>query len=301
MNSMYGPVAMKMLARLTVLGIAVCSPLLVANADNSASQLDKLSSPVGHPLVFEDPRISTELRPAYAHHRIQKGFVTQGGTVNYYALQARFALDDRWAIIATKDGYIDFNPDAALSDEEGWANITAGAKYAFYVDDAAGSIATVGLRYEAPWGSDEVFQGEGDGVINPFLSAATILGPVNIMANTGVRVPFDDADSSFFDANLAVTYPIAERFFPSFELNVVHVLEGGKRLPIADEGFDLFNFGSSEADGETTVLGAAALRVRLMDNLDWGVAYQFPMTSGSGSNLTQWRVTTDFIFRFSFT
>lgn len=293
--------------RLTVsaaLGAAVLGSLVGYASMSVADEGDRLQgmiSPVANPLIFEDPRILSELRPVYAHHEIQRGFVTQGGSVNYYALQARFAVDPRWAIIATKDGYIDFNPDSVLNDEEGWANITAGAKYAFYLDEAAGQIATAGLRYEIPLGTDDVFQGEGDGVLNPFVSAGFAIGPVNLLLNSGLRIPFDDQDSTFFDANVHVSYPIAERFFPAFEVNLVNVTDAGGRLGIADEGFDLFNFGSTESGGETTVLGAAALRIRITDDLDWGVAYQFPMSSGAGSNLTQWRLTTDFIWRFSLT
>jgi hypothetical protein len=39
------------------------------------------------------------------HHRLDSGFVV-GGSVNVYAVQLRYAVNDRLAIIATKDGCI---------------------------------------------------------------------------------------------------------------------------------------------------------------------------------------------------
>lgn len=264
-----------------------------------ADRLDEMVSPIGNPLVFEDPRIDTELRPAYVYHKIQKGFASGGGDVRYYAVQARFAIDDRLAIIATKDGYIDFNPDPGLKDESGWADVDAGAKYAFYKNEKDGEILTAGLRYSIPLGQKRVFQGQGDGSFNPFVSGAIALGPVNLMANTGFRFALDHKDSSFYDANLHVDTPVFGIVYPTFDLNLVHVIDGGDRLPISDEGFDLMNLGASEAGGKSTLLGGAGVRVRILKDLDVGVAYQFPMTNGDGSNLTQYRWTTDLIWRFT--
>ncbi|WKZ57899.1 MAG: hypothetical protein QY326_04310 [Bdellovibrionota bacterium] len=270
-----------------------------ASGSALADRLDDMISPIANPLIFEDPRIISELRPAFAYHEVQKGFVTGGGDVQLYALQARFALTDRLALIATKDGYIDFNPEEALTDETGWGNVAGGLKYAFYEDRECATIATAGLRYEIPMGNTDVFQGNGDGSFNPFLSGAMALGPINLMSSSGFRFAVDSDDSSFFDFNLAASTQLFDILYPTIDVNLVHVLDAGSRLPIADEGFDLFNFGSSESEGITTVLGSAGARLRLASNIDWGVAYQFPLTQGEGSNLTKWRITTDLIYRFN--
>jgi len=95
-------------------------------------------------------------------------YITEGGDFRLYALELSYALNDRLALLATKDGYIDFNPNATLEDEEGFANIAVSAKYAFYKDGESGQIATAGLRYEIPTGETKVFQGRGDGIVQPF-------------------------------------------------------------------------------------------------------------------------------------
>lgn len=274
-----------------------CSTTVMAGPHNAEMQtIEDMAAPITHPTSFEDPRPYTEVRPIYIYHKISDDFVTGGGAANVYALQLRYAVDERWGIIATKDGYVDLNTDQVLSDQDGFADLSAGVKYAFYRDDAAREIITAGLRYEIPVGDEEIFQGQGDGAFNPFLSAAVGLGPINIMAGTGFRMALDDEDSSFFDFDLHVDTKIGF-FHPVVELNVYTVTDGGSRLEIADEGEDFFNFGSSKADGSTLVSTAIGGRFDLCDSISFGVAYQVPLTNGSGSNILDYRVTTDLIFK----
>jgi len=261
-----------------------------------AGPLEDMISPVSDPVNFEDPRATTELRPIFVYHEIDDEFATGGGNVMIFALQARYAVNDRLSIIATKDGFVEFKPDGLLNDGKGFANIAGGAKYAFYKDDA-GYIASGGLRYEIPIGEEDVLQGQGDGSFNPFVSGAAAFGPINVMSYTGFRFAVSDKDSSFYDLDLHADTKLG-MFYPLVEMSLVHVLSAGERLPIADEGQDYFNLGASESDGKTMLTGAAGARLRLTDNVDFGVAYQFPMNRGNGTRITDWRITSDLVFRF---
>lgn len=280
-------------------GLTLALGLLCAAmpATSFAGPLDEMISPVTNPVTFEDPRANSELRAIFANHEIDDDFVTSGGTARIYALQIRYAVDDRLAILATKDGYVDLNVDEVLSDSDGFADLSAGVKYAFYKDDEAGRIVTAGLRYEIPTGDDDVFQGQGDGALNPFISAAAALGPVNVMLGAGFRSALDDEDSSFFDADIHFDTKIGW-FHPCLEFGVINVTDAGKRLAIPDEGEDFFNFGSSASDGNTLVTGAVGGRAILSDDMNVGLAYQFPLSDGDGSNILDWRVTADFIYSF---
>jgi hypothetical protein len=277
-------------------GILIClTTILLTSASAFAqSKLDNMISPISNPVQFEDPRMSTELRPIYMYHKMPSDFVTGSGNVQVVAAQIRYAINDRFAIIATKDGYIDLNPDENLTDEEGSANLGGGFKYAFYKDDQLGRIATAGLRYEAATGDPDVFQGQGDGIINPLLTGAMALGPVNLMSMTQLRVAVDDEDSSFFDYSLHADYPIND-FYPSLELNVVDVIDEGERIGLTGEGFDLVNFGSSASEGKTTVTMAVGARYRLTKDVDLGAAYEFALTNHD--DIFDWRITTDMIFK----
>ena len=87
-------------------------------------------------------------------------------------------------------------------------------------------------------------------------------------------------------------------FYPLVELNMVHSYSGGDRLPIADEGEDFFNFGASESAGKHLVSMGVGSRYRITDDIDVGAVYQFPLDRGEGSNILDWRLTTDLIIRF---
>jgi hypothetical protein len=89
------------------------------------------------------------------------GSVPLGGDVQVYAVQLRYALSDRLALIATKDGWIEMNPDHTLGSSDGWANLAAGLKYALVDNRDAQLLVTPGLTFEIPTGSDDVVQGEG--------------------------------------------------------------------------------------------------------------------------------------------
>ena len=142
-----------------------------------------------------------------------------------------------------------------------------------------------------------MLQGVGDGSFNPFVSGAAAFGPINVMSYPGFRVAVRDRDSSFYDFDIHADTKLG-MFYPLVEMNLVHVISAGERLPIEDEGQDFFNLGASESDGKTILTGGVGGRLRLADNIDCGVAYQFPLNRGDGTRITDWRITSDFVFRF---
>ncbi len=292
---------------------------------------DGFVSPVSNPVNFEDPRSRTEVRAIYVYHKISDTFLQElgagriGGDAHVAAVQLRLAITERLSLIATKDGYVWLNPDATdvLPAQNGWANLAFGAKYTFYRDLKLGALATAGLRYEAPSGNTDVFQGQtpvfgthkshGKGVLNPFLSAlwgTEDLGPgdLHFMSYLGMRVPISGYDSTFFDWSLHADYGIDlgawGKIFPLFEINWIQTVDGGRRLPISQEGFDFFNFGSSGAGSPSVVTAAYGFRYRLFEGVgdlmgkslgaDLGAAYENTLTDRE--DIFGWRVTTDITF-----
>lgn len=285
---------------LSISSVSILVPL-GANAD-SGDRVSKMISPAFHPTNFEDPRSISEARFIFMHHKLDDKFVTGGGDVQLYALQLRYAINEQFSIIATKDGYIDFNPDGVLPKETGWADLEAGLKYVFMEDRSAGQVASFQLRYLVPTGDEEVLQGNGDGSIHPSVSAAFALcDNTTITAGTGLRIPMDSEDSYFWDVDAQIDYRIdtsSGAFYPLFGASLIHVVSDGKRLAIADEGQDLFNFGASEATGEDIVLGAAGVKYRPVDNIDLGATFQFPFDPGTGTRVIDNRWMFDISYRF---
>lgn len=276
--------------------LLACAALVVMRAVGFAadSPLQEMISPVSVPTLNEDPRMSTELRPMFMYTSIANDFVTGGGNYQVAALQARVALTERIGFIATKDGYVWLRPDHTVPSNSGFANLAFGFKGSVWQDEESASIFTVGLRYEAPWGNQDVLQGKGDGLLNPFISAAKGFDDVHVQLYAGPRIAISGQDSSFFDGSLHVDYQLWN-LYPLAELNWVYVYDAGRRLPIAQEGFDLVDIGSSDAFGESVVTTALGLRYRIVEDLDFGVTGEFPLTSDSG--IFGWRVTTDLIWR----
>lgn len=264
--------------------------------------LDGFVSPVSNPTLFEDPRVTTEVRPIFVYHEISDQFVSQGGNAKVGAVQLRLAITDRLGFIATKDGYVWLEPERVLPRKNGWANLAFGLKYNFLRDENWGVLGSGGLRYEVPSGDKDVFQGRGDGLLNPFLSAAWAHNGLHVLGYTGGRLPISGNDTTFWDTSLHVDYAIS-RFYPLIEVNWIHALDGGRRLPIDQEGFDFFNLGARHASGRGVVTQVYGFRYRLIDDvsvsdrvggIDFGVAYETPLTDRE--DLFAWRVTTDLVF-----
>ncbi|MFZ4763806.1 MAG: hypothetical protein ACOYMN_02535 [Roseimicrobium sp.] len=253
-------------------------------------------SPVTNPMFFEDPVIRTEIRPIFAYHRIHSSFEAGSGEAELYAVQLRYAITDRLAFIAVQDGYFNVDLDAGV-ELDGWMDLAAGFKYALFEDAANQFIVTPGFTFHIPTGDDEVFQGRGSGEWNPFVSAEKGFGDLHLIGNIGVRVPNDgDEQSTVLHYSAHVDYHVCNWFIPFVEANGWTVLSEGNNVPFRGEGYDVINFGSSNADGVTQVLVGGGFRSRVLENVDLGVAYEKAVVSPEG--LTDDRFTFDVCIRF---
>jgi hypothetical protein len=259
--------------------------------------------PITQPIFNEPAEITTELRPIFLYHRIPNNFVSDGGRVIGIAVQARAAITDRLAFIATKDGYTDINFDSVLPDEEGFLNIAAGLKYAVYAKPDAGRFVTLGLRYEAPIGDLETagikLQGGGDGMLDGFVTATTALGDkAGLQGSIGYDGAIDtDHDSSFLHASVHGDYEVVKNLFGVLEFNMQSTLDRGNRTDGAAvgsfEGFDVFNFGNTQSG--TVVTAGFGARWRAWDHLIFGAAYELPLDR---KDVIQDRVTVDAVLHF---
>jgi Putative MetA-pathway of phenol degradation len=265
--------------------------------------LSETISPVTNPIYFEDPAIRSEVRPIFMHHRIDSGFPTGADNVNVYAVQFRWAITDRLAFIATKDGYVDTDIEA-FGNPSGWADLAAGLKYAIIDDRANEFILTGGFTVDLPTGSSDVFQGNGDGELNLFVSTAKGFGKLHLTGHAGIRIPFDnDEESTIFHFNAMADYKLHQYFHPYVAVHGLHVVDsgdgtsfGGVGGVVNSEGYDLINFGAPRADGETFLTVAAGFRSHLTPSIDVGFGYEWAVTSPEG--LFDDRITVDAIWRF---
>lgn len=300
----------------TVLAATVTGATLIhANVTGAecaapANWKDGLITPVSNPIYFEDPRITSEVRPIFIQHWLadsvdfkQAQDVPLGGEVRVYALQLRYALTDRLALIATKDGYIEFKPEGALAQNHGygWADLAAGLKYALVDDVESQTMITPGFTITLPTGSHKVLQGDGSGEWNLFVSGVKGWDDLHLMGNLGFRIPNNwNQQTVQAHYSLQLDYRACNWFVPFVCMNGYTVLtEGGDQLAGLDystEMYDLINYGSTDAQGRSQIVMGFGFRSNLAKDLSAGVAYEAGITGPKG--IYDDRITVDMIYRF---
>lgn len=290
--------------------------------DRSCEATDAFASairPISNPTLFDLALPRTNVHAIYLNQQMPDrvslangGSADLGGDFQVYALQFEYALQERLSLVATKDGYVNFDPDATLHPQEGFANLAAGVKYALIFQPENGFALSGTATVEIPTGSRGVTEGEGDGAMNLIMTSLNMLGDWQFSSGAGVHVPFDadvNAMTSFVSSH--VSYQWHQYFIPLVELNWYHVIDqgdGGSRfqdqiggaLPsaIAFEGGDLLNWGAAHAkDHADTVTMAAGFRSCVMESLHLGLAYEMPLTPVR-NNLMENRWTLDLIWNF---
>lgn len=255
--------------------------------------------PVTNILYNESPYITTELSLWYWYQTIPDEGITAGGHVNLGAAQARIALSDRLALIATKDGYADIHFGTALEDTRGGANIALGFKYAILQDPKEDYIVTIGGRYEIPIGNIDTsgvsLQGHGDGSVDLFVSGAKNWGKFGLEANVGTNLALDTGENtSQLHYSLHSDYELLPKFFPLIEFNGITTINEANRVALGLEGHDVLNLGSSGSG--TTLTLAEGFRYLITDNVQTGVAWEH--TISDRKDLFDNRLTVNLLFHF---
>ncbi len=258
--------------------------------------------PVSNPILNETPFITTEVRPIYLYNDLPDNVPlpgVQGGNINMWAVQLRVALTDRLGFIANKDGYADVNLNVPGLDDDGFANLGFGFKYALISDPKQETIITVGLTYEAPTGRLKAgpfwWQGNGDGFLIPFVTAAESFNKVGIQGMVGAKFALDDdANTSWFNYALHMDYEILPNFFPLVEFNGFVPINDANETSFAFEGLDLVSIGGSEPSSVVTF--AAGSRYRINNHLIAGIAYEIPLTDDE--DILDWRLTADLVIYY---
>lgn len=253
--------------------------------------------PVGSPLYFEDPFINSDLRLIFLWHKFPNASQLRGGQLYAGALQARLALTDRLAFIATSDNYSHIE-SPIIDDDSGYNDIALGLKYALLVDHENDFLLSTGLRWKLSNGHAGVLQGNVD-ELSPFVTAYKGWGKWNFIADVVARIPMDEHDGNcILSWDFHVDYELFEDFFPLLEIHGLHYLSDGDRLPLDVGGLDYANLGSSDVAGTTALWGGLGFRWNLIEHVSWGAVYEFPLQDPQNNDIFEQRVTTNLIITF---
>ena len=287
---------------------------------------DKFIKPVTNPVYFDEPfnRTYIHLLTAYqnlpSHVNTIIGNVPLDGHLQLTALRINYAVNERFSIVAAKDGYIDFKPafkiPNVLEDASGWGDIAAGLKYAFILDPKNEFVLSGKVLFEFSQGTRKVFQGNGDGNASPSLSFLKGYKNFQLCGIVGGIIPFNGAEEStmLYDS-WHVSYDLVgsmcgsdakNKIFPLVELNHFRVLDSGNRNELVAsvakfEGGDVINLGAQHSnDHPDFVTLGVGFRYRSNYSclpLDFGFAYEFPLSQKENGLMSN-RFTWDLIYRF---
>jgi hypothetical protein len=276
-----------------------------------AGDFDLFASPVSSPFLSEDPRALTELKPVFMYQSIpDKNGAFGGGSVEFFGLQGRVALTERWSIVMNKLGGVFFQPSQdpfGNGNQNGFAEVWLGPKYTFLRDPVNNTAAAVGMTFQIPTGSPKVFQDTGSLTLSPYFSFAKSFGRLprgfgnfNFMSTSGYAFSVDSERSDYFYSNLHLDFDVGgqHRLYPLIELNYVRYTTSGGLRPINFEGADLVNFGATNISDKSQATFAVGARYKLggRENIQFGGAFEFPLSSNN--NFNDFRVTLDVIFRY---
>ena len=249
-----------------------------------------------HPYLFEDPFITTGVSAWGIYHEFPPDMVLDGGNLWDAALQARVAITDRVAFIATKDGFVNFRPGLdAIDKDYGFTDITVGLKGALIDKPDVPFILTPSLRFQMPVGSQGVLQGNGNGVFIPAIATAWGYEKFHVIADFGGQFPLDtDKQSTSLFYHLHLDYALFRYFVPFFEVGGFHYLDGGDgstrvnldqggSIPIGAaasgfEGYDYANLGLRGVANKNLLAYSLGIRVPVTEHVILGAAYEAPLT-----------------------
>jgi len=267
---------------------------------------DGFISPVTNPLLFEDPRALTEVRPIFMYQQIpgsQPDF--NGGSAYYYGVQARLAVTDRLSFTFNKLAGITLSPGSgsAYPGGTGFAELWLGPKYTIIRNENSGSLLAGGVQFQIPIGSSNVFQDTGSLSVVPYVTYGQNfgrdfkIGSLNTLIGTGYSFATDSVRSDYYylSAHLDLDVMNKHKFYPLVEMNWIYYTTNGSGLPTGNEGRDLFNLGG-QAQNSGMVTGAFGARYKFTECAQLGAAFEFPLAGPK--DMFQYRVTLDFILRY---
>lgn len=313
----------KIAATVVTSGILTCTAFM-APQPGFAGNLADYSMPVSNPIYNGDARNVTMIRPVMLFQSLPdqievnsggtRSDLDLGGDVRGMALQFSYAFNERWSLVAVKDGYVDCDPDTdVLDDHSGWADIAAGVQYSFLYDPARNFIMTGRLVYESTSGDSDIFQGNGNGNVAPAVLFLKGWDALQFSGTVGLVLPFDgDEENTLLYDSWNLSYAVTDWFRPLIELNHFHVLNSGDRNNTTGSqddlvaaistfnGCDIINLGGEHNDdNEDLVTLAFGSRFRINQWIDVGAAYEIPLTDDNTSMLED-RFMVDAVITLAF-
>jgi hypothetical protein len=255
---------------------------------------------ISNPLQNIDPRAVTAVYPIFGSAWVSNTPPIPDGNFQLYGAAITVALSDRFAMGVNQGGGADahfsrnptdparltqqdplgrFRDVEAGGARDGWLNLGGFFQYTLVADVPDQFLLTGGLRWEAPCGSHEVFQGYGPVHLAPYLTAGKEFGNVHVLATTGYHFPPGPGSDTtqLFYANVHIDRQTFGWLYPLVEVNsLYHTTAVDFGLPTRRGFIDLGNF---EATGNVVAVAVGANAVLIPERLEIGAVYSTVVAS----------------------
>lgn len=249
---------------------------------------------VGNPLANIDPRAVTAIYPIFGSVWVQNTPPIPNADFQLYGPAITVALSDRFAVGLNQGGYAALhasrNPverqrvlaldplgrvrDVADGGErKGWLNVGGFFQYTLIQDVEDQFILTAGLRWVAPAGSHQIFQGHGPLQLAPYVTVGKELGSWHVLATTGHLFPAGPGNDhvKLWYANVHIDRQCFGWLYPLVEFNTNYLTKGVDAGLVTRRGF--VDFGNFEAAGTVVSLAAGVNAVLVRERLELGAVY----------------------------
>jgi hypothetical protein len=214
------------------------------------------------------------------------------GDFQLYGPGITIALSERFAMGLSQGGYaaahftrnqraqlFPLDPLGRFRDVEtggvhqGWLNPGGFFQYTLIENVENQFLLTGGLRWEAPAGSHEIFQGHGPAHLAPYVTAGKEYGKYHVLATVGYQFPAGPGSdvTRFFNANVHFDRQVFGWLYPLVEFNdIYHTTSVSFGLPTKRGFIDMDTF---EATGNIVTLAAGANAVLVPAHVEIGAVY----------------------------
>jgi hypothetical protein len=231
---------------------------------------------MSNPVQSIDPRAVTEFWPVFMSTWVSPYGKLPEGNVQLYGAGLNVALSERLSIGLNQGGYAQANFDHY---RQGWLNLGGFAQYTLIEDVPHQFLLTVGLRWEAPSGEAEVFQGHGPPDLAPYLTIGKEFGKFHLLATTGYQFPAraGDRETELFYFNAHLDRQCFGWLYPLVEVNwTTHSTSVDVNRPFLQS---FFNSGTFEESGNIATLAAGFNAVLVRNRLELGAVYTTALTT----------------------
>jgi hypothetical protein len=260
---------------------------------------------ISNPIQSIDPRAVTAIYPIFGSAWVSNASPIPDGDFQLYGPALTLALSERFAVGLNQGGLADAhfsrNPaqrqrilqDEVLQgrlsdrvrnridttdfsgDRFGFLNPGGFFQYTLVQDVEDQFLLTGGIRWEAPAGSHEVFQGHGPAHLAPYLTAGKEYGEFHVLVTTGFQFPAGPGNdnSKIFYANVHFDRRLFGWLYPLVEFNsIYHTTSLSSDFGLnTRRGF--VDFDNFESSGNLVSLAAGANAVLVPERLEIGAVY----------------------------